>query len=410
MNDSEKEQDAEQLPQRRKDDHVRLDSWKAIANYLNRSVRTARRWEAHEELPVRRHKHSKGASVYAYQVELDAWQAQRRNQESISAGDDEIRLPQPEPARSWKLAAGVAAAAFAVGIAADRVWQSQVSGNALVPGDVADVSESSSIWAQSIARTVMAPVFELWADGKVEESVAASEDVRGRIAHLPQDVREHVTALRALHSISLGRAGEAMVIADAIMDPAQRAQVRALIFLASGEKQNMQDELARVDKRPGSAGALLLAMSGQAAEAMAVSSLHGLDESTSTRARVVEGLAKIQAGEIVEARNKLSVSSLVLEPGDRAYFFVALDALAGTYKAQGDIGQAIEVLEETMSRRLDAAVHGDGIFWLMCQRNLAQLYAANDRPDDAAAINSEIRRMMVAADESFPLARASLET
>ena len=62
----------------------------------------------------------------------------------------------------------------------------------------------------------MAPVFEMWADGKVRESLAASEDVRERIAHLPQDVREHVTALRALHSISLGRAAEALVIADAI--------------------------------------------------------------------------------------------------------------------------------------------------------------------------------------------------
>ena len=256
----------------------------------------------------------------------------------------------------------------------------------------------------------MAPVFELWAEGKVQESVAASEDVRERIAHLPQDVREHVTALRALHSISLGRAAEALVIADAIMDPAQRAQVRALIFLASGDKQNMQAELGQVDTSPGSPGSLLVAMAGQASQVMAASSLHGLDERTSTRARVVEGLAKIQAGELVEARNKLSVASLVLEPADRAYFFVALDALAGTYEAQGDLGQAIDVLEETMSRRLDAAVHGDGIFWLMCQRKLAQLYAADERRDDAAAIEAEIRRMMTTADDSFPLASAALDT
>lgn len=256
----------------------------------------------------------------------------------------------------------------------------------------------------------MAPVFELWAEGKVQESIAASEDVRGRIARLPPEVREHVTALRALHSISLGRAGEALVIADAIMDPAQRAQVRALIFLASGDRQRMQDELARVDTSPGSAGSLLVAMAGQAARVTAASSLHGLDERTATRSRVIEGLAMIQAGEVVEARNKLSVASLVLEPADRAYFFVALDALAGTYEAQGDLGQAIEVLEETMSRRLAAAVHGDGIFWLMCQWKLATLYAANDRIDDATAIEAEIRQMMMAADESFPLAGATLDT
>ena len=52
----------------------RLKSWKAIANYLGRSERTARRWEAEEGLPVHRHMHHAQASVYAYPAELDAWQ------------------------------------------------------------------------------------------------------------------------------------------------------------------------------------------------------------------------------------------------------------------------------------------------------------------------------------------------
>ena len=51
----------------------RLDSWKAIAAHLNRSVRTVTRWEREEGLPVRRHLHSKSGSVYAYKAELDDW-------------------------------------------------------------------------------------------------------------------------------------------------------------------------------------------------------------------------------------------------------------------------------------------------------------------------------------------------
>ena len=51
----------------------RLDSWKEIAAYLNRSVRTVTRWEREESLPVHRHLHSKSGSVYAYKAELDAW-------------------------------------------------------------------------------------------------------------------------------------------------------------------------------------------------------------------------------------------------------------------------------------------------------------------------------------------------
>ncbi len=43
-----------------------LDSWKEIAVYLDRDVRTVIRWEKEEGLPVRRHLHDKQATVYAY--------------------------------------------------------------------------------------------------------------------------------------------------------------------------------------------------------------------------------------------------------------------------------------------------------------------------------------------------------
>ncbi|MGH9237446.1 MAG: hypothetical protein ACRD3G_05350 [Vicinamibacterales bacterium] len=56
----------------------RLDSWKEVAAYLNRSERTVRRWEEREELPVHRLQHDKRGSVYAYTRELDAWRASRR--------------------------------------------------------------------------------------------------------------------------------------------------------------------------------------------------------------------------------------------------------------------------------------------------------------------------------------------
>ena len=53
----------------------RLTSWKAIANHLGCSVRTARRWEAQESLPVHRHMHSAQATVFAFKAELDAWRS-----------------------------------------------------------------------------------------------------------------------------------------------------------------------------------------------------------------------------------------------------------------------------------------------------------------------------------------------
>jgi TolB-like protein/Flp pilus assembly protein TadD len=58
----------------------RLDSWKEIAEYLSRSVRSVRRWEAEEGLPVHRHLHQSSGTVYAFKTELDAWLLGRRPQ------------------------------------------------------------------------------------------------------------------------------------------------------------------------------------------------------------------------------------------------------------------------------------------------------------------------------------------
>src|SRR3990172_983366 len=56
----------------------RLDSWKEIAAYLKRDVRTVQPWEKSEGLPVRRHVHAKLGTVYPYKSELDAWWNNRR--------------------------------------------------------------------------------------------------------------------------------------------------------------------------------------------------------------------------------------------------------------------------------------------------------------------------------------------
>lgn len=50
-----------------------LDSWKEIAAYLNRDIKTVQRWEKREGMPIHRHLHERGGSVYAYRSELDAW-------------------------------------------------------------------------------------------------------------------------------------------------------------------------------------------------------------------------------------------------------------------------------------------------------------------------------------------------
>jgi tetratricopeptide (TPR) repeat protein len=53
-----------------------LDSWKEIASYLRREIRTVQLWEKNEGLPVHRHFHKQLGSVYALRSELERWKLQ----------------------------------------------------------------------------------------------------------------------------------------------------------------------------------------------------------------------------------------------------------------------------------------------------------------------------------------------
>ena len=72
----------------------RLRSWKEIAVYLRREVRTVQRWEKQEGLPVHRHVHNKLSSVYAEKAELEAWWKNRKAQlEEEGKVDEEVIVP-----------------------------------------------------------------------------------------------------------------------------------------------------------------------------------------------------------------------------------------------------------------------------------------------------------------------------
>ena len=94
----------------------RLDSWKEVAAYLKRGVSTVQRWEQGEGLPVHRHQHGRGGSVYAYRAELDHWLAGRRGTPSADG------VNGPVHRRMFGAAAVVVAA-----LAAAAVWSARGS-------------------------------------------------------------------------------------------------------------------------------------------------------------------------------------------------------------------------------------------------------------------------------------------
>jgi tetratricopeptide (TPR) repeat protein len=93
----------------------RLDGWKRIAAYLNRDVRTVRRWEKDRNLPVRRIMHDKLATVYAYRSELDEWMTRRDT--AAPAKPDRKRRIRGKPGPRW-----LAVALPALVIGAAVIW------------------------------------------------------------------------------------------------------------------------------------------------------------------------------------------------------------------------------------------------------------------------------------------------
>lgn len=77
-------------------DDDRLDSWKEIAAYLRRGVRTAQRWEAKARLPVHRLSTDSG-SVYAFRSDIDRWWQGRTTSNTGDRGDRDHVLPRTSP-------------------------------------------------------------------------------------------------------------------------------------------------------------------------------------------------------------------------------------------------------------------------------------------------------------------------
>jgi len=141
----------------------RLDSWKEIAAYLRKGLRTVQRWERTEGLPVRR---LGQGSVFAYKSELDAWWRTHSStlaqepEPGIAPGSESPSARRPFPKRIYTIAlAGAAATALtvwnfwprapemhrAVPLTADHGWESAA---AFSP----DGRRIAYIWAQPERR------------------------------------------------------------------------------------------------------------------------------------------------------------------------------------------------------------------------------------------------------------------
>lgn len=69
-----------------------LNSWKEIASYLGRGVRTVQRWEAHLGLPVHRPSGRDHSAVLAFSSELDQWLDSCPVRQTLPGGEELLSI------------------------------------------------------------------------------------------------------------------------------------------------------------------------------------------------------------------------------------------------------------------------------------------------------------------------------
>lgn len=138
---------SESVPDGASDPHAdRLDSWKAIAEYLGRDIRTVMRWESERKLPVRRVPGGRGRTVFALSTEIDAWLA-RAEGESVAPPVDRTVVPSPDqdvvPSRRTAPRVRLASAIAVVALGAFGIWwwqSARLQARSVIAGAEADPS------------------------------------------------------------------------------------------------------------------------------------------------------------------------------------------------------------------------------------------------------------------------------
>jgi len=163
-----------------------LDSWKEIAVYLGRDVRTVQRWEKVEGLPVHRHVHEKQGTVFAYRSEIDAWRKSREVEPAEESDEDPVEEALPSvpaeidladknvaPPRSWNVGFAILTVLLLIG---GGVYIAHVIG-----WDSAVCRKLHASWCSPEATIAVAvlpfdnlsgdPAQEYFSDGMTEELV-----------------------------------------------------------------------------------------------------------------------------------------------------------------------------------------------------------------------------------------------
>jgi tetratricopeptide (TPR) repeat protein len=162
----------EQLTPRDGTTSSRLDSWKEIALFFSKDVRTVKRWEKERALPVHRAPGKPGGSVYAFTDELTGW---------LNASSPKLEevIPAAEtPAPSRTLLFGIAGLVLIVGLGVAIAWH-----NYSRPSS--SLASSTSLYAHGSSN---AEAVDLYLKGRFEWSKRSPESLNKAVDYFTQAI------------------------------------------------------------------------------------------------------------------------------------------------------------------------------------------------------------------------------
>jgi tetratricopeptide (TPR) repeat protein len=257
----------------------RLDSWKEIAAYLRRSVRSAKRWEKEQQLPIHRHHHGQRDSVYAYRTELDSWWENRGAKLVDQNGADEAGLspedealesesgvgepehsekvlpPAPHRPRRTALVAGIT---LAVVLARAIAWVSR-SGSGASAGSLRPLPFKARDWVlvTRFENRTGRPIFDGTLEAALERelrnsrylNVVSRERINDALALMRKPDTATVDAalgreiclrdggIRALVTGRIEKLGSKFLLSVNLLDPARGVTVASVAEEAAGEAE-----------------------------------------------------------------------------------------------------------------------------------------------------------------------------
>lgn len=205
-----------------------LESWKEIASYLKRNVRTCQTWERQHGLPVHRLDGSPKAHVFAYKDELDTWLDQKlhESERGTLVPDNGKRLSDTTSRPHWRKRLGAPAAIVTVA-AVTLLVHTYITKTRNVQGR--DSLEPRS-WKASIA---VLPFEDLSPDGSLEY----------RCETLASDI---ATKLAATGELKVSSRLSTLRFAGKKTDPAEISKDLSVANLLEATMQS-DDELLRLN-------------------------------------------------------------------------------------------------------------------------------------------------------------------